>query len=151
MGFLFHSIKRKKFHFLTACTDGAIQFQIISEVDVEECVLEVGRLTTRDGGEKGHRVSPASWCTTIINFLLAGRVYVPLPIERELELKCWHTSCIMWHWSDECSLPKSSTLSLVEHQYGWLERHTMWSVSLRCESNWAFTSPWGWPRIKTCM
>lgn len=63
--------------------------------------------------EKSCRVSPGSWLAPIIHPLLAGRVYVPLPIARELELKCWHTSCIMWHWSDECSLPKSSTLSLV--------------------------------------
>lgn len=62
---------------------------------------------------KSCRASPGSWLASIILPLLVGRVYKPLPIAKELELKCWHTSCIMWHWSDECSAPKSSTLSLA--------------------------------------
>lgn len=51
-------------------------------------------------------------CESTIHLLLAGRVWAPLPVAREL-VKCWHTSCIMWQWSDECFLAMCSTLSSV--------------------------------------
>lgn len=67
--------------------------------------------------KEGYGASPGLWLASIICLLLAGREYIPLPLVREQELKCWHTSCIMWHWSDERSLPKSSTLSWAGLQY----------------------------------
>ena len=108
----FYSVKGERFHFVTVCTGEETH----SNHERLLCVLDVGKmnwLIHYQEKKKSCRVSLGSWLASIIHPLLAGRVYVPLPIARELELKCWHTSCIMWHWSDECSLPKSSTLSLV--------------------------------------
>lgn len=84
----------------------------------------------------GAGASPGSWLASIICLSPAARACILLPLARELELKCWHTSCIMWHWSDERSLPKSSTLSGAELQsrpsrpLAFLERRTMWLASL---------------------
>lgn len=85
------------------------------------CVLDVGcggdeltnSLPETEKQLKG--ISQFMTCFHISSFTSWHSVHTPpyLPIARELELKCWHTSCFMWHWSDECSLPKSSTLSLV--------------------------------------
>lgn len=102
------------------------------------CELDVGEMNwlihNQIKKRKSCRASPGSWLASIILPLLVGRVYKPLPIAKELELKCWHTSCIMWHWSDECSAPKSSTLSLawagIWHNE---DRCTIWLVSFGSE------------------